>query len=60
MTQGRVRLTTAQALIRFLINQYVERDGQEMPFFAGCFGIFGHGNLAGIGQALQEYPQLRY
>ena len=60
MTQGRIRLTTAQALIRFLINQYVERDGQEMPFFAGCFGIFGHGNLAGIGQALQEYPQLRY
>ncbi len=60
MAQTHVRLTTAQALVRFLVNQYVERDGQELPFFAGCFGIFGHGNLAGIGQALQEYPQLRY
>jgi 3D-(3,5/4)-trihydroxycyclohexane-1,2-dione acylhydrolase (decyclizing) len=49
------RLTTAQALISFLQNQYVERDGQENPFFAGCWGIFGHGNVAGIGQALQQY-----
>jgi 3D-(3,5/4)-trihydroxycyclohexane-1,2-dione acylhydrolase (decyclizing) len=54
------RLTTAQAIVLFLINQYVERDGVERPFFAGCFGIFGHGNVAGIGQALQQYPQLRY
>src|SRR5215470_4581282 len=54
------RLTTAQALIAFLQAQYVERDGTEQPFFAGCFGIFGHGNLAGIGQALQQTPTFRY
>ncbi len=54
------RLTMAQALIAFLKNQYVERDGQEQPFFAGCFGIFGHGNIAGIGQALQQMPDFRY
>ncbi len=49
------RLTMAQAIILFLQNQYVERDGQENAFFAGCWGIFGHGNVAGIGQALQQY-----
>ncbi|MCH8063965.1 MAG: 3D-(3,5/4)-trihydroxycyclohexane-1,2-dione acylhydrolase (decyclizing) [Chloroflexi bacterium] len=49
------RLTTAQALIRFLSEQYVERDGIEQRFFAGVFGIFGHGNVAGVGQALQQY-----
>jgi 3D-(3,5/4)-trihydroxycyclohexane-1,2-dione acylhydrolase (decyclizing) len=54
------RLTMAQALIAFLKNQYSERDGQEQPFFAGCFGIFGHGNVAGIGQALQQMPDFRY
>ncbi|MCZ7541082.1 MAG: 3D-(3,5/4)-trihydroxycyclohexane-1,2-dione acylhydrolase (decyclizing) [Anaerolineae bacterium] len=48
------RLTMAQALIAFLQSQYVERDGAENPFFAGCWGIFGHGNVAGIGQALQQ------
>jgi 3D-(3,5/4)-trihydroxycyclohexane-1,2-dione acylhydrolase (decyclizing) len=52
---GTVRLTMAQALVRFLANQYVERDGVEQRFFAGCFGIFGHGNVAGVGQALQQY-----
>jgi 3D-(3,5/4)-trihydroxycyclohexane-1,2-dione acylhydrolase (decyclizing) len=51
----------AQALVRFLANQYVERDGVEQRFFAGCWGIFGHGNLGGIGQALHERPDdLRY
>ncbi len=50
-----VRLTAAQALVRFLSEQYVERDGVERRFFAGCFGIFGHGNVAGVGQALQQY-----
>ena len=45
----------AQALVRFLANQYVERDGTEQRLFAGCFGIFGHGNVAGVGQALQQY-----
>ena len=54
------RLTTAQALIRFLKNQHVERDGRRHPFFAGMLGIFGHGNVAGIGQALQENPDFRY
>jgi len=48
----------AQALVRFLAAQRVERDGVERPFFAGCFGIFGHGNVAGVGQALQERPDL--
>ncbi len=51
------RLTVAQALVRFLEQQYVERDGAETPFFAGCWGIFGHGNVAGIGQALLEREQ---
>lgn len=54
------RLTAAQAIIKFLSQQYVERDGQSNPFFAGCFGIFGHGNVAGIGQALHQYPELPY
>src|SRR3954463_10714623 len=49
-----VRLTVAQAIVRFLEAQYVERDGVETPFFAGCWGIFGHGNVAGVGQALLE------
>jgi 3D-(3,5/4)-trihydroxycyclohexane-1,2-dione acylhydrolase (decyclizing) len=58
--QQTVRLTMAQAIVRFLKNQYSERDGIEYQFFAGCFGIFGHGNVAGIGQALQQYPDFRY
>ena len=55
-----IRLTMAQALIRFLTTQLIERDGERQPFFAGCFGIFGHGNVAGIGQALQAQPDFRY
>src|SRR5437764_8418762 len=55
-----VRTTMAQAIIAFLKNQYVQRDGVEQPFFAGCFGIFGHGNIGGIGQALQQMPEFRY
>jgi 3D-(3,5/4)-trihydroxycyclohexane-1,2-dione acylhydrolase (decyclizing) len=59
--QLRLRLTAAQALIGYLQRQYVERDGVEQRFIAGCFGIFGHGNLAGIGQALQAAGDgLRY
>src|SRR6266436_5030141 len=54
------RLTTAQALITFLKNQFVERDGTAGPFFAGVWGIFGHGNVAGVGQALQQAPDFRY
>ncbi len=53
-----MRLTAAQALIRFLAAQHVERDGVEQRFFGGCFGIFGHGNVAGIGEALYEAPDL--
>src|SRR3989440_12305381 len=55
---ARTRLTTAQALVRFLASQFVERDGVEHRFFGGCFGIFGHGNVAGIGEALYESPEL--
>ena len=49
-----MRLTVAQALVRFLASQYSERDGVEQRLIAGCFGIFGHGNVAGVGQALLE------
>jgi 3D-(3,5/4)-trihydroxycyclohexane-1,2-dione acylhydrolase (decyclizing) len=52
-----MRLTTGQAIIRFLANQWSERDGERRRFFAGCFGIFGHGNVAGLGEALLEYPE---
>ncbi len=58
--QATQHMTMAQAVIAFLKNQYVERDGNEQPFFAGCFGIFGHGNIAGIGQALQQMSEFRY
>src|SRR6201997_84719 len=54
------RLTMAQAVIAFLKNQYSERDGKEHRFFEGCLGIFGHGNVAGIGQALEQDQCLPY
>ena len=54
------RLTVAQATIEYLQNQFIERDGVEQAFFAGCFGIFGHGNVAGIGQALFQNPSFKY
>jgi 3D-(3,5/4)-trihydroxycyclohexane-1,2-dione acylhydrolase (decyclizing) len=44
----------AQAIVEFLKHQYIARDAHEQPFFAGMFGIFGHGNVAGIGQALHQ------
>jgi 3D-(3,5/4)-trihydroxycyclohexane-1,2-dione acylhydrolase (decyclizing) len=53
-----LRLTMAQALVRFLSAQYVERDGVEHRFVNGCFGIFGHGNVAGIGEALYQNSEL--
>lgn len=56
----KIELTTAQALIQFLKNQYVKRDGSEMPFLKGVWGIFGHGNVAGIAQALHQYPEMPY
>src|SRR6187401_175403 len=49
-----MRLTVAQALIRLLSVQYSERDGIEQRLIPGCFGIFGHGNVAGVGQALLQ------
>ena len=49
-----IRLTVAQATVRFLARQYSERDGVERRLIPGCFGIFGHGNVAGVGQALLE------
>ena len=54
------RLTVAQAIVAFLKNQYSERDGVEHRLFEGCLGIFGHGNVAGIGQALEQDPGLPY
>lgn len=48
----------AQALVRFLSAQYLERDAVEHRFIEGCFGIFGHGNLTGVGQALAQNPDL--
>ncbi|HXG39377.1 MAG TPA: 3D-(3,5/4)-trihydroxycyclohexane-1,2-dione acylhydrolase (decyclizing) [Candidatus Limnocylindrales bacterium] len=58
---GTRRLTVAQATIAFLAQQFVERDGRERPFFGGVFGIFGHGNVAGLGEALETAPHgLRY
>jgi 3D-(3,5/4)-trihydroxycyclohexane-1,2-dione acylhydrolase (decyclizing) len=54
------RLTAAQATIAYLKNQYSERDGKQFRFFEGCLGIFGHGNVAGLGQALEQDPALRY
>ncbi len=54
------RMTLAQAIVTFLKNQHVERDGRQHAFFSGVLGIFGHGNVAGIGQALQENPELPY
>ncbi|WAU81063.1 3D-(3,5/4)-trihydroxycyclohexane-1,2-dione acylhydrolase (decyclizing) [Streptomyces sp. Qhu-G9] len=54
MSRSTLRLTVAQALVRFLAAQYTERDGVRHRLIAGTWGIFGHGNVAGIGQALLE------
>jgi len=54
------RLTMAQAIVAYLRKQFSGRDGRESRFIEGCFGIFGHGNVAGIGQALEQDPQLKY
>ncbi|MCW2255573.1 3D-(3,5/4)-trihydroxycyclohexane-1,2-dione acylhydrolase (decyclizing) [Providencia alcalifaciens] len=50
------KMTTAQALVKFLNQQYVEVDGEQYPFIQGIFTIFGHGNVVGLGQALEEAP----
>ena len=54
------RLTVAQAIIAYLQRQYSARDGKEQRFIEGIFGIFGHGNVAGIGQALEQDTGLKY
>lgn len=58
-----LRLTTAQALVHYLAAQQTEIDGRTLPFFAGVFAIFGHGNVAGLGEALaaagDRLPTLR-
>jgi 3D-(3,5/4)-trihydroxycyclohexane-1,2-dione acylhydrolase (decyclizing) len=54
------RLSVGQAVVSFLKNQYVVRDGFENQFFAGCLGIFGHGIVAGVGEGLLENPDFRY
>jgi 3D-(3,5/4)-trihydroxycyclohexane-1,2-dione acylhydrolase (decyclizing) len=53
-TMTTVRLTMAQALVRFLANQMTEVDGKKVRYFAGVWGIFGHGNVAGLGEALYQ------
>ncbi len=55
--QETIRLTMAQALVKYLSVQYSERDGQRRRLIPGIFGIFGHGNVAGLGEALSEYGQ---
>jgi 3D-(3,5/4)-trihydroxycyclohexane-1,2-dione acylhydrolase (decyclizing) len=55
MTEKTVRLTTAQAIVRYLQAQYSERDGERRRLIPGMFGIFGHGNVIGLGQALEEH-----
>lgn len=54
MPVGSIRLTTGQAIVRYMAQQYVERDQRQQRFIAGVWGIFGHGNVAGLGQALEE------
>ncbi|MCC0036151.1 MAG: 3D-(3,5/4)-trihydroxycyclohexane-1,2-dione acylhydrolase (decyclizing) [Hoeflea sp.] len=55
MNDGTVRLTTAQAIIRYLANQFIEIDGEEMRLCGGGFGIFGHGNVTCLGEALYDH-----
>jgi 3D-(3,5/4)-trihydroxycyclohexane-1,2-dione acylhydrolase (decyclizing) len=54
------RMTVAQAIVAFLQNQYSARDSKEYQFIQGCFGIFGHGNVAGLGQALEQDTHLPF
>ncbi|TKE90546.1 3D-(3,5/4)-trihydroxycyclohexane-1,2-dione acylhydrolase (decyclizing) [Vibrio kanaloae] len=56
MAMANIKMTTAQALVKFLNQQFIEVDGVEHPFIHGVFTIFGHGNVVGIGQALEQDP----
>jgi 3D-(3,5/4)-trihydroxycyclohexane-1,2-dione acylhydrolase (decyclizing) len=58
MSRKTVRLTTAQAVVRYLANQFTEIDGERVPLFAGVFGIFGHGNVTCLGEALEAAQDL--
>ena len=61
MEKKTIKLTTAQALVKFLANQYVQLDGDEYQFIRGVFGIYGHGQVCGLGQALEQNPEhLKY
>jgi 3D-(3,5/4)-trihydroxycyclohexane-1,2-dione acylhydrolase (decyclizing) len=53
MSRTTIRLTMAQALVRYLCNQFTEIDGHRVPLFAGVFGIFGHGNVTCLSEALE-------
>ena len=53
----KISLTSSHALIKYLIAQKIIIDGKKMPLFAGAFGIYGHGNVACIGQAMEEYQE---
>ena len=53
MSQSTIRLTMAQALVRYLCSQFTEIDGAKVPLFAGVFGIFGHGNVTCLSEALE-------
>ena len=55
-----MKLTMAQAVIRYLNNQYIERDEIKNKFIAGVWGIFGHGNVAGIGEALEQNKDIKH
>ena len=52
-----IRLTMAQALTRFMTRQMTVIDGKKMPIFGGVWAIFGHGNVAGVGEALYQHPR---
>ncbi len=58
MTGTTVQLTVGQALVRYLINQYTEIDGKHLPLFAGVFGIFGHGNVTCLSEALEQVQEM--
>ena len=53
----KIKLTMAQALVRYLINQHTEIDGVRVPLFAGAFGIFGHGNVTCLSEALEQVQE---
>ena len=60
MANRTIRLTMAQAIVRYLVNQYTEIDGARVPLFAGAFGIFGHGNVTCLAEALEAVQTIGY